>query len=315
MPWTNKQTIIRNTWWGGWATNLGYTPSATNGIVTSDTGTDATIPLGNGTDAGLSINDYTTAEKNKLSGIATGAEVNVNADWNSASGDSQILNKPTLGTASSRDVAPTGNASSTQVVKGDDTRLSDARTPTAHNQNLSTITDVTMTVANLNSLDDWVNSTLHFHNTDRDRANHTGTQLASTISDLAETIEDTIGAKVVAGTNVTVSYNDTTGETTISSTGWGGGGWSVNSGSFTVDFWTNTTKIYYQTVTVTDANVTWTSKPVISLYNAWSRDADEIEMVDLKCSVSTVWTGTFDVYVTDWAMQAEGSYNFNYILI
>lgn len=40
-------------------------------------------------------NNYTTAEKNKLSGIAAGAEVNVNADWNAISGDAQILNKPT----------------------------------------------------------------------------------------------------------------------------------------------------------------------------------------------------------------------------
>lgn len=40
-------------------------------------------------------NNYTTAEKNKLSGIAAGAEVNVNADWNATSGDAQILNKPT----------------------------------------------------------------------------------------------------------------------------------------------------------------------------------------------------------------------------
>ena len=38
--------------------------------------------------------DYTTAEKNKLAGIASGAEVNVNADWNAVSGDAQILNKP-----------------------------------------------------------------------------------------------------------------------------------------------------------------------------------------------------------------------------
>lgn len=36
------------------------------------------------------------AHHDKLDGIATGAEVNVNADWNSSSGDSQILNKPTL---------------------------------------------------------------------------------------------------------------------------------------------------------------------------------------------------------------------------
>ena len=40
-------------------------------------------------------NNYTTTEKNKLAGIASGAEVNVNADWNAVSGDAQILNKPT----------------------------------------------------------------------------------------------------------------------------------------------------------------------------------------------------------------------------
>ncbi|MCK9328220.1 MAG: hypothetical protein M0P69_22175, partial [Bacteroidales bacterium] len=38
------------------------------------------------------------ADKTKLNGIAPGAEVNVNADWNSVSGDSQILNKPVLAT-------------------------------------------------------------------------------------------------------------------------------------------------------------------------------------------------------------------------
>ena len=38
---------------GGGATNLGYTASQTGGTVTSDTGTDATLPLADGTNAGL----------------------------------------------------------------------------------------------------------------------------------------------------------------------------------------------------------------------------------------------------------------------
>lgn len=38
------------------------------------------------------------ADKVKLNGIASGAEVNVNADWNATSGDAQILNKPTIPT-------------------------------------------------------------------------------------------------------------------------------------------------------------------------------------------------------------------------
>lgn len=47
---------------------------------------------------GLSENDYTTIEKDKLAGIEAGAEVNVNADWNATSGDANILNKPVLST-------------------------------------------------------------------------------------------------------------------------------------------------------------------------------------------------------------------------
>ncbi len=39
---------------------------------------------------------YTTAEKTKLAGVATGAEVNVQSDWNATSGDAQILNKPDI---------------------------------------------------------------------------------------------------------------------------------------------------------------------------------------------------------------------------
>jgi len=47
----------------------------------------------------LSDENFTSAEKTKLDGIAEGAEVNVNADWTANSGDAQILNKPTLGSA------------------------------------------------------------------------------------------------------------------------------------------------------------------------------------------------------------------------
>ena len=36
--------------------------------------------------------------KNKIDSIGTGAEVNVNADWNATSGDAEILNKPSIPT-------------------------------------------------------------------------------------------------------------------------------------------------------------------------------------------------------------------------
>lgn len=49
---------------------------------------------------GLSTNDYTTDEKNKLAGIASGAEANVQSDWNqtSTSADDYIKNKPVAAT-------------------------------------------------------------------------------------------------------------------------------------------------------------------------------------------------------------------------
>lgn len=52
-------------------------------------------------------------------------------------------------------------------------------------------------------------------------ASHTHT--AADISDFGEAVEDKIGAKVIAGTGISVTYNDTTGETEIASTGGGGG--------------------------------------------------------------------------------------------
>lgn len=45
---------------------------------------------------GLSSNDYTTNDRQKLAGIAAGAEVNVPSDWNATVGDARILNKPDL---------------------------------------------------------------------------------------------------------------------------------------------------------------------------------------------------------------------------
>lgn len=66
----------------------------------------------------LSTNDYTTAEKNKLAGIAAGAEVNVNADWNAASGDAQILNKPSIPTKTSDLANDSGFITSSDIPEG-----------------------------------------------------------------------------------------------------------------------------------------------------------------------------------------------------
>lgn len=56
------------------------------------------------------------------------------------------------------------------------------------------------------------------------RTNHTGTQTASTISDFSEATDDRVASLLVAGTNITLTYNDAAGTLTISSSGGGGGG-------------------------------------------------------------------------------------------
>ncbi len=67
-----------------------------------------------------------------------------------------------------------------------------------HTHTLSDISDVTITNTNLNTLDDGANTTLHFHDSDRNRTNHTGTQLSTTISDFTEAAQDAVGAMVDA---------------------------------------------------------------------------------------------------------------------
>ena len=57
----------------------------------------------------------TTAQTTKLAGVDTGAEVNVQSDWTSTSGDALILNKPTLGTVAALD---TGTSSGEIPVLG-----------------------------------------------------------------------------------------------------------------------------------------------------------------------------------------------------
>lgn len=73
-------------------TNLGYTSSAVDGTVTSDTGTDATIPLATIAIAGL----MSPTHKDKLDQIADSADVNIQVDWleTTTSNDAYINNKP-----------------------------------------------------------------------------------------------------------------------------------------------------------------------------------------------------------------------------
>ena len=68
------------------------------GIEASATADQTGAEIKTAYEAEADTNAFTDTLKTKLDGIATGAEVNVQSDWNSSSGDSQILNKPTIPT-------------------------------------------------------------------------------------------------------------------------------------------------------------------------------------------------------------------------
>lgn len=73
---------------------VGITTSQANAITANSAKisyTDASAVAAN-----TAKNSYPSADASKLAGIAAGAEVNVNADWNATSGDAQILNKPSI---------------------------------------------------------------------------------------------------------------------------------------------------------------------------------------------------------------------------
>jgi hypothetical protein len=80
--------------------------------------------------ANTAKNSYPAADAAKLAGIATGAEVNVNADWNAISGDAQIMNKPFLFSGNFNDLTnkPIIDGSETKIVAGTNISITGAGT-------------------------------------------------------------------------------------------------------------------------------------------------------------------------------------------
>jgi hypothetical protein len=94
--WTSKNYGAS----GSSATNLGYTPSPTNGTVTSSTGTDAIIPLADGTNAGL----LSPTEKSIISNLPL---IIANGSVSSTllvSGVTTLLREENIGSFSGKDI-------------------------------------------------------------------------------------------------------------------------------------------------------------------------------------------------------------------
>jgi hypothetical protein len=126
--------------------------------------------------------------------VADGAEVNVNADWNSSSGDSQILNKPTLAASATTDTTNASNISSGTLA----TARMGSGTPSASNYLRGDGSWQTVTAGVGGGTGSTDNSIL--------RSNGTG---GSTLQDSAFVIPD----------NATASPNNTVNHASIQATG------------------------------------------------------------------------------------------------
>jgi hypothetical protein len=101
---------------------------------------------------GVSRSAFAPATASTLGAVKIGSGVSVQQDGTisiptlapvATSGVyTDLTGRPTLGTSSSLDAAASGNASSAQVVKGNDTRLTNSRTPTAHTHPISEVTNL-----------------------------------------------------------------------------------------------------------------------------------------------------------------------------
>lgn len=76
------------------ATGISITLDKRNLVTNAVENIELNLPASTTALAGLML----PSDKTKLNGIAAGAEVNVNADWNATEGDALILNKPILAT-------------------------------------------------------------------------------------------------------------------------------------------------------------------------------------------------------------------------
>ena len=91
---TNVNEVIETAARSVTATGISITLDKRNLVTNAVENIELDLPASTTALAGLML----PSDKTKLNGIAAGAEVNVNADWNATEGDALILNKPTLAT-------------------------------------------------------------------------------------------------------------------------------------------------------------------------------------------------------------------------
>ncbi len=229
------------------ATGTGVQSIAVTAPLTSTGGTTPTIgiPIVTQSDAGA----MSATDKQKLDGIAAGAEVNVQANWTetNTSSDAFIQNKPTIVSAVNGTAPITVSGTTTRTVaisaattsaagsmsSADKTKLDGIETGAQVNDVDSVNGQVGIVVLDADDIDDA--TTTHKFTTASDITKLAGIQAgaevnqnaysnfqvgATTIS--AGTKTDTL--TLVAGSNITLTPNASTDTITIDASGGGGGG-------------------------------------------------------------------------------------------
>ena len=147
---------------------------------------------------GITNKNYTATEKNKLAGIEALAEVNAVDSVNTQTG-AVVLDADDIS-----DSVTTNKYTTAAEI----TKLSGIEA-------LAEVNNISDTDAT--DLTDAGDSVLHFHSTDRARANHTGTQVASTISDFDTEVSNNsaVALNTAKVTNVTTDLSTSQTSTTV----------------------------------------------------------------------------------------------------
>lgn len=140
-------------------------------------------------------------------------------------------------------------------------------------------------------------------------ANHTHT--ASQVTDFSEAVDDRVSSLLVAGTNITLTYNDGANTLTVDAAGGGSPTWTnvekdlgatARSGKFTITGLAGLT--IGKPVIMTQAVGPYTDKGTL---------ADEAEMDEVSVNASVTGTDTITAY---WKSQTfvKGNHKFNYLV-
>ena len=197
-----------------------------------------------GTQLASSISDFNTQVTQVITSGGGGATDADLRDRSTHTGTQTLSTISDAGTAAGLDVPTAGNAGASEVVKGNDTRLTNARTPTSHTHTASQISDFSSAVSTEitnNAGAGHGTGTVTEHNdvsnagsgqiittaertklsgiasgatanasdaTLKNRANHTGTQTLSTISDAGTSASLNVASSGDASNSQVVKGND-----------------------------------------------------------------------------------------------------------